>query len=343
MNLEDNMEIVLSLRRKIIGRPIGISWASGEQYTSSSLRKSKRKGPGLQFLGQKIYDAADGDDPRRIDQNATAAEAEDESGDQDMIIQTFRNPRIVRVHAMLDLSKSMNLGTKGTFKSLLGALMAGCSIASARKVNDLASFVTYSYRPVTVLKCQNAGRLLTPALVHAVGDRDFDSAESPAADGGADVEGGGLTLAMKTISHKSSNLVSVISDFVNMNEDDWEAMRVCGLRNDTVAVFVQDRRERQLPAAPWPGMPYRLEDFRGRELSLFVAPDNAPGWYLKQLRKIFGSVTTAREYAENFARHEARILERLEACNVTTIVVSTDDEDAAVQQLLALLANKMRT
>jgi uncharacterized protein (DUF58 family) len=364
MKLEDTMDIVLSLRRKILARPIAISWASGEQFTTSSLRKSKRKGPGLQFFGQKIYDAADGDDPRRIDYNATAAEAEDEMGDSAMIVQTFKSPRVVRMHVLLDVNKSMNLGTKGTFKSLLGALMAGCGIESARKLNDLASFITYSFHPVSVFKSQNAAKLLMPALMHAVEDRDLDEAviadkgnssgtggagpDAGATVGGATTvdpahDGGGLALAMKAVSHKTSNVVTIVSDFVNMNEDDWEALRLCGIRHDTIAVFVQDRRERELPKAPWPGMHYRLEDFRGQSVSLWIAPDNSPRWYVERLRRIFGSVTTRQQYAENFKRHETRILERLEECGINTLIVSTDAEDDAAQELLAMLANKMRS
>jgi uncharacterized protein (DUF58 family) len=339
MTALNTLELVLSIRRKIAAKPIAISWPSAERFTSSSLRKSRRKGPGLQYFGQKIYDPADGDDPRRIDYNATAAEAEDESGDHDMIIQTFRNPRVVRMHVLLDVNKSMNFGTKGTSKSLLAALMAGCGIDSARKVNDLASFVSFSYKPITILKAQNAKRLLTPALVRSIEDRDLD----PSMVEGNTVDGGGLAQAMKVVSHKTSNVVTIVSDFVNMNEADWEAMRICGLRHDAIAVFVQDKRERQLPAAPWPGMHYNLEDYRGRELSVYIAPDSTSTWFLKQLRRLFGSVTTPAEYAENFARHEARILERLKQCGVNTLVVSTDDESDAVQKLLSMLTSKLRT
>jgi uncharacterized protein (DUF58 family) len=339
MTETNTLELVLSLKRKIVSKPIAVAWPSAERFTSANLRKSRRKGPGLQYLGQKIYDPADGDDPRRIDYNATAAEAEDESGDQDMIIQTFRNPRVVRMNVLLDVNKSMNFGTKGTSKSLLAGLMSGCAIDSARRVNDLASFVTYSFRPLTILKAQGAKRLLTPALVKAIEDRDLD----PSTIEGNTVEGGGLALAMKAVSHKASNVVTIVSDFVNMNEDDWEAVRLCGLRHDTIAVYVQDRRERELPRTPWPGMNYRLEDYRGRELSLYVAPDNSPGWFLGALSRIFGSVTTPRQYAENFARHEARILERFKGYGVNALVVSTEAEADAVQNLLSMLSSKMRT
>lgn len=351
---EDSMEVVLQIKRMLDGKGVNVRWASGDVFTSPSLRKSKRKGVGIQYFGQKIYDPADGDDPRRIDYNATAAEPEDESGDQQMIVQTYKSPRIIRMHVLLDVNKSMNMGTKGTLKSVLAAACAGSGIFSARKFNDQASFATYTHKPVSVFKLQNAARLLTPALVRAVEDRDFIEAESSGSWSarllGREQEvsetasqEGGLALALQTVPSRTHSVLLVVTDFANMNEDDWEALRVAGIRHDTICVFVQDRRERELPKAPWPGMSYTLEDFRGETRSFWVAPDNSPHWYLKQLRRLFGSVTTAREYAENWQRHEEHILERLQECGVNPVIVSTDESDRAVQDLLAMLASKLRS
>ena len=74
----------------------------------------------------------------------------------------------------------------------------------------------------------------------------------------------------------------------------------------------------------------------------WVAPEGSPQWYLNLLRKVFGSVTTKSEYAENFRRHEAAILERLSQCGVHALTVTTDEEEEAVQKLLGMLANKLR-
>ena len=344
---EDTLDVVLELRRKLEARSIEIRWPTTENMSSSSPRKSKRKGPGFQWAGYKVFDAADGDDPRHIDHNLSASEADEDT----YIVRTFQRPRLVRVNILLDVSKSMNLGTKGTFKSLLGAVCAGCGIMSAKKVKDQASFVTFASQPLTILKARNAQRLLLPALVKAVEDRDAEPAE--VADRGfrrkdapAQVDspdGGGLALSMSAIHHPRRSVVLLVSDFVNMNEDDWEALRICGLRNDTIAVFVQDRRERELPQVPWPGMHYALEDFRGEKASFWIAPDNAPGWFLAMLRRVLGNVTTREEFAENFHRHETRILERLQECSVNTVIVSTDEEDEAVKSLLNMLANKLRS
>lgn len=345
--VDEAMELVLQIQRELdAGRGVSVRWPSAERLTSPNLRKSKRKGPGLEFAGQKVYDPADGDDPRRIDYNASAAEAEDEMGDSDLIVQTFKSPRIIRVNVLLDVNKSMNMGTKGSLKSVLGAKCAGCGIKAAKKFNDHAAFVSYTHKPVTILKAQNAGRIMVSALTHAIMDRDFADAVD---ETGASVisenqsEGGGLSEALKTIPLKTRNVLIVVTDFANMDEDDWTALRMAGQQHDTIAVFVQDRRERELPKAPWPGQHYKLEDFRGETRSFWVAPDNSPRWYLNQMRRLFGSVTTREEYAENWRKHEANILENLQECGVVPLIVSTDESDEAVQNLLAMLANKLRS
>lgn len=134
----------------------------------------------------------------------------------------------------------------------------------------------------------------------------------------------------------------LISDFVDMNDDDWEALRVNCMTNEVLVVFVQDRRERELPRVPFPGVFYNLEDLRGRTASLWVAPDAAPRWYITLCRKLFGSSTTAAEYAANWKRHEENILQRLSECGASVFTVTTDEEDEAIRVVLGALANKLR-
>src|SRR5262249_13227892 len=156
------------------------------------------------------------------------------------------------------------------------------------KVKDRASFVSFARHPVTILKAQNASRLLMPALVHSVKDRlvedqdRYGMASSATINGGgqpsslrdladkhllADDDeqedfGGGLALALTSASQRERALMLLVSDFVNMNDDDWEALRINCMKNEVIVVFVQDRRERELPRVPFPGMSYTLEDLR---------------------------------------------------------------------------------
>jgi|AGTN01.1.fsa_nt_gi Uncharacterized conserved protein (some members contain a von Willebrand factor type A (vWA) domain) len=346
----DEMEVVERIRAKLEARAINVGWPTSENFSSASPRKSRRKGPGFEFAGSKVFDPADGDDSRRIDWNASAAEPDEDT----YIVRTFRKPRLIRLSVLLNVNKSMNMGTKGTLKGLLAATVAGCAVISARKTKDRASFVSFARHPVTILKAQNASRLLMPALIHSVADRlveDVDrygigsataSGASTAAANEDDDCGGGLALALATARQKEKSLMLLISDFVDMNEDDWEALRINCITNEVLVVFVQDRRERELPRVPFPGVFYNLEDLRGRNASLWVAPDAAPRWYIKLCRKLFGSSTTAAEYAENFKRHEENILQRLAESGASVFTVTTDEEDEAIRVVLGALANKLR-
>lgn len=344
----DDMEVVERIRAKLEARAINVGWPTSENFSSASPRKSRRKGPGFEFAGSKVFDPADGDDSRKIDWNLTASEPDEET----FIVRTFRKPRVVRLSVLLDVNKSMNMGTKGTLKGLLAAAVAGCGIMSARKTKDRASFVSFARHPITILKAQNASRLLMPALIHSVKDRlveDEDrygigngGATARGAGGSDDNDGGGLALALATARQREKALMLVVTDFANSNEDDWEALRINCMTNEVIVVFVQDRRERELPRVPFPGVFYNLEDLRGRSLSVWVAPDAAPRWYIQLCRKLFGSTTTAAEYAANWKRHEENILERLAGCGASVFTVTTDEEDEAIRVVLGALANKLR-
>lgn len=343
----DEMEIVERIRAKLEARAIAVGWPTSENFSSASPRKSRRKGPGFEFAGSKVFDPADGDDSRKIDWNLTASEPDEET----FIVRTFRKPRVVRLSVLLNVGKSMNMGTRGTLKGLLAATVAGCGIMSARKTKDRASFVSFARHPVTILKAQNASRLLMPALIHSVADRLVEDEDrygtgngGATANGAADEDdsGGGLALAFATARQQEKSLMLVVTDFVDMNDDDWEALRINCMKNEVLVVFVQDRRERELPRVPFPGVFYNLEDLRGRNLSLWVAPDAAPRWYINLCRKLFGSTTTAAEYAANWKRHEENILERLAECGASVLTVTTDEEDEAIRMVLGALANKLR-
>lgn len=335
---ENTLDIVRQIMEKLAAVMIGVSWPSSHNLASPSTRPSSRRGPGYEYAGQKIFDPTDGDDARHIDYNLSAAEAEEDV----YVVRTFTRPRLVAVNVFLDVSRSMNVGIKGTLKSLLAAICAGCGIQSAMKTKDFVSFVTFAAQPLSILKeCRATIQLLMRALIKAVEDREggslHENVEAETQD-----EGGGLALALAAAPQAKRTIFMVVSDFVNMNEDDWEALRLIGIQHDLIALFVQDRRERELPEVPWPGMHYTVEDVRGKSISLWIAPSHSSNLALRALRKMFGSVMTREEYRQNFKRHESAILARLEDCRANTLIVSTDEEDDAVRDLLALLASKLR-
>jgi len=337
MDREENLDIILDLRRKIAEGELTIRWPSSEMLASALFRRSNRKGPGDDQDGLKEYEA--GDDLRHADWIATASESDPSM----VIIKTFHEPRVVRFNVLMDVHPSMSFGTTGSLKSRLGALCAGCGLITAAKARERISYVTFAGQPVTVRRNQSATRVLTDFLMHAIEDGD---AASKAA---ANSEGGGMAAAFDTINKKQRSFVLLVSDFVNMSEDDWEALRVSGFKNDTVAVFVQDIRERELPEVPWPGASYAFEDPSGNKKTLWVTPDHSPkilagitGFISKLAARLLkaDSVTTREKYRENFRKHEAQVLDRLESYGIKTVVVSTEAEMDSVHSLLRVLANK---
>jgi uncharacterized protein (DUF58 family) len=168
--------------------------------------------------------------------------------------------------------------------------------------------------------------------------------------------GGGLAISLRETNTKMRSVFVVVSDLINNNDEDWDELQACASDHDTVVVFIQDKRERELPKAPFLGMSYRVTDFRGQSLLLWIVPDSLPwglrhigkafgflfGWLLaKPFAWVFGKMTTREKWAENFRVYEEGILRRLQECGVTTVVLRTDD-DEAVGELLQVLASTSR-
>lgn len=339
MDRDKTLDLALEIRQRINQCKIGIRWPSSEMLVSAGDRRSSRRGPGDEHDSMKEYEP--GDDLRHIDWVQTAS-----ADPNTVIVRTFFEPRVVRFSVLLDVNRSMNFGSTGTLKSRVAAMAAACGIYSAAKMKDRVSYVTYDSTPLTIRKNQGASRILTDFLIHAIEDGKGDLATSETAEAG-----GGLAAAFNSVRKEHRGLVLVVSDFVNMSDDDWEAMRVSGFKNDTICVFVQDLRERELPEAPWPGASYTFEDWSGRVKTLWVTPDNPPRFLAgitsgiaNLAARLLGAeaVTTRAAYRENFRKHEAAILDRLSSYGIKTVVVSSDDETDGIRSLLRLLASKLR-
>jgi hypothetical protein len=363
-NIEEVVDHILD---RIESVSLNINWRSAASLATASQRKGNRKGPGFEVHGYKKYDPTDGDQANHIDFNASATESDDT-----LIVRVYKRPRVTALTVLLDVNESMNTGSS-TFKSYLGAIATGCGIKAAEKAKDQSTLVTYAEQPISIFKLMSPHRLLMQGLYAAIEDRRLPI---PASDDevqefrarvmsmvrkfGASAmesvrhtfskqlfkakppEGGGLSLALQASHRGMRGVFMVVSDFINMNEEDWDSLQNCGNTHDVVAVYVQDKRERELPVVPWPGMYYSLVDYRGETVSFWIAPDRSPVWFLKSLRKIFGSVTTRKQYEDNFKRYEEGILGRLQECGVTTIIVRTDEEES-IQELLQVLASKTRS
>jgi hypothetical protein len=410
-------ELISTILAHVARGEINIYKPGSAIISSPGLRHATRRGPGNRFYGFRDFE--DGDNPKFIDAAKSAAHE-----DEDVYIKrTYLRSPITTLQIMLDVGDSMSM------KSILAAICIGCGIASADKMGDRVSFVSYAERPITVLKAGSAKKIRMRAMFAAVEDGQVALATSfdwrtgllamgrhlkdplsflrsllsafhegalslrrrsllklrqgftalrekglyspwrwmqfgrTLSDGNSDSDkgGGGLALALSSNRSSQRGICLIVSDFIRMNRADLDA--VFNSKHDVIAVFVQDKRERELPAAAWPGSHYRLEDCRGQTLSLWVRPDHLPRWInffwrfipgwmkfnfrlpgllVAILQRAFGTATTREQFAENFRRHEEKILAQLEDCGVTTVIARTDRVDEAIQEVLSALANKKR-
>jgi len=327
------LAIVREIRGLIDQTLIGISWPSDELQTSYSERSSRRHGPGEEERGMKQYEV--GDDINNIHLAATLASTDPD----EILIRTFFHARVLRFNVLLDVGASMHFGTHNTLKTRLGAACAGAGLQSAIQAQDIPSYITFANRPLTSRIEQNSSDLLFESLMHFVGDgsRAYASnAEKPV--------GGGIAKSYEAVRDLDRSVNMVVSDFAFVNASDWEALRLMGAQHDTIAVFVQDPRERELPEVPWPGATYEFEDAQGTAKSIWVTPARLPGWLSALMGKLtFGKTVTSRqEYSENFKRHEEAVIARLKKCGITPVIVSTEKAKDDVRKLVRQLARETR-
>ncbi len=323
------LAIVREINKLIDQCTVGVNWLSDELQTSYTERSTRRHGPGEEERGLKRYES--GDNIRHIHLPATLmATQEDE-----VYIRTFFQSRVVRFNVLLNVGPSMNFGTHNTLKTRLGAAVAGAGLQSALLPQDIPSYVTYGNRPLTVRIEHNASDLLLDALMHFV--QDGEKADRQAV-------GGGLAKAYEAIRYLDRSVTLVVDDFANMSSADWEALRLLGAQHDTMACFVQDPRERELPEVPWPGAAYTFEDCAGLTKHLWVTPDGMSGFMRSLLGKLLPgfTVTSREQYAENFRRHAEQVMARLRKCGIHAVVASTDKARDDIGKLLRLLARTNR-
>jgi len=372
-NTRDTDDLVLEIKERVQACALNINWPGTSTTASPASRRAIRRGDGETHEGFKVFEPGE-DNPAHIDQTQTAMHPNPD----EFIVRTFRRSPSTVLNVLLKVGKSMNMGSMGLTKNTIGAVCAACGIVAADEGGDRVSFVTFADEPITSIKPGLAKRVFTLALFAAVEDRQVEETGATAVTGNWQEKlaawarhqwqqaitglknlparfkkqwgwldeddtsnGGALASALIIARRPERSVYLIVSDFTNMNEEDWEALETAGARHDTMAVFVKDPREENLPKAPWPGVSITLEDYRGERMNIWIAPDNSPRWYLSLLRKLFGAVTTAKQWNENWVRHEEKILSRLQERGINALVMSTDDEEA-IHELLHLLASKSR-
>lgn len=305
MRTQETQETISGVIRKIASCAIPVRWRSQTIMPGGGERRSKSRGSsGHDVMARVEYEP--GDDPRDIDWAATA-----QTGGQTMLVTQYLEPREINVFVLVDVKKTMDFGTARATKRILAAELAGSAIKSAGKTQDKVGFMAYSEKRLLQKRNPvNAKRALYPIVADVI--------ETAAASDG---EGSGLIKSLRSLPRNRA-LVFILSDFLDLSEDEKVALKRASLVHDIVCVVIEDQRERELPKG-WG--PYTLKDMRSGK------------W-----KTIWLSEKSRAEFAANHKRHRDALLADLKAAHCESAVFSTEEGDAAVPKMMLLFGGHRR-
>ncbi len=190
---------------------------------------SRFKGRGMEFDEVRPYQA--GDDIRSIDWRVTARTGE-------TYTKVFREERERPVFISVDNRRSMHFATRGVFKSVLAAKLAGLLAWSAQHHGDRIGGQLFSDGQCTELKPQN-GKHAVLRFLNALAEQKNGQTEQFALE---------HILARLTQHARPGSLVYIISDFRGFNDNAQGHLAKLARHCDVVLIFVYDPLESQLPA-----------------------------------------------------------------------------------------------
>lgn len=292
------MGIVRDIARRVAAVKIPVGRMKSHQRLPGD-RRSIHRGDGDDFDGHELY--MPGDDPRTIDWNATAM-----TGGQQVLVALFKEESHVKSTVLVDVSSTMNFGSTRVTKRILAAELAACAVRSLSTTHDPVAHVSYSRFGVERrVKSGSAAGMMLPVILNALKSQEKERVG----------EHSGLAKSLALLP-RSPSIVFVVSDFINTTEADWEALKRAGRKHRLIAMYVQDRRERELPDVGWLPVLYTVQDAAG------------------VVKDVWVTRRRARRHAEQFKQHEAGVLARLKDCRAKSIVVSTDEGDSAALRVL---------
>jgi uncharacterized protein (DUF58 family) len=190
---------------------------------------SRFKGRGMEFDETRLYQA--GDDIRSIDWRVTARTGKAHT-------KVFREERERPVFISVDNRPAMHFATRGVFKSVLAAKLAGLLAWTAEGHGDRIGGQVFSDRNSYEIKPRNGK--------HGV-LRFFNALVTPQEQMGHVIT---LehTLARLTQHTRPGSLVYIISDFRGMTDQAETYLAKLSQHCDVVLIFVYDLLESSLPA-----------------------------------------------------------------------------------------------
>jgi len=310
MKAETEREIENILQR-VAYCAIPIDWRVNSLFGVGN-RRGLRHGPGMDFSGTALF--REGDDERHINWIATA-----QAADEDEIYKTvYKQRKELKAHIFVDISLSMDYGTERNTKRGVAAETVASILHALDKTRDKAGCTLFSRDTIhESLPTRSARFNLIPALVSVLETNREEAIKLDPSPGN------GLDKALSTLPH-NRQLVFVVSDFLNMSAADWDALSNLAVVHDVVCIYVQDRRERELPElSGWAGkfgFFYRIQD-----------PNGDSTW-------VWNNGTTRRKWTENWKAHEASISSRIDEYGCDLLILSTEEDESAITSVLNLFA-----
>ncbi len=189
---------------------------------------SRTKGRGMEFDEVRLYQA--GDDIRSIDWRVTARTGKAHT-------KLFREERERPVFISVDYRVSMQFATRGVFKSVQAAKLAGILAWVAERHGDRIGGQIFTDTSCRELKPQNGKQ----AVLHFFNALIKTDAKQASID---------LEQVMRRLSYhvKPGGLVYIISDFRGMNHRIENYLAKLSRHCDVIMILVYDPLESHLPA-----------------------------------------------------------------------------------------------
>jgi len=206
-------------------RRIEITTRSVVQNIFAGEYKSVFKGRGMEF--DEVREYLPGDDVRAIDWNVSARM-------NHLFVKRFVEERELTVMLVVDISGSSEFGTRGALKIDIEAEIAGLLAFAAQRNNDKIGLMMFTDRVEKFIPprkgLRHALRIVRDVVYHAPEGR-----------------GTRIAVALDHLNRVMDRraIVFLISDFRDRGYE--KILRATARRHDLVALWISDRRERELP------------------------------------------------------------------------------------------------
>lgn len=242
--IDESVQISVPILVQLNRAAAGISLHSGRiMARSGGDYGSPFKGRGMEFDESRLYQP--GDDIRNIDWRVTARTSKTHT-------KLYREERERPVFVWVDFRRPMFFATRGCFKAVIAAKIAGLVAWSANYHADRVGGVIFSEIIHHELKPQRGKtgvlRLVNQLVKHPAWQQ-HTARES-------DIKTGTKALVRLRRVARPGSLIFLISDFRNLDDSALSQISTLSRNNEVVMLFIYDQLEKSLPSAGQ----YRMSD-----------------------------------------------------------------------------------